>query len=413
MLHTHVFPVGRVPPHGAVEDRLHRFVARRPVGGAGPGAIPSISPLSSRFQLQIPISSPPKSKTMSNQSSPTGRTLLIGLATATIFLMPSQGVRAQGCIPAHHLSLGLGDRGISYLEARDWEASLSYGYLHSHRVFMGGEEQPQLHAGAPRNTFHTIDLTATYALHRRFDLSFTIPFIYNDASSVDDDGVRRTVTTEGLGDLRLIGTTWLLDPARHANGNVSIGVGPKFPTGDSTRKGPNHKPDGTVAQESLVVTQQPGDGGWGIVLQMQAFRKLMDRLYGYGTGFYLVNPENTSSINSIADAYSGRLGLSYEFWPALGLSFSFGGRIDGTPVRDLIGDSYDGFRRAGYSIYVDPALSWSSAKNRFSVGVPVAVDRYEARTLSDQALSKTSGTRVGGRGGFADFLVTVSYARRF
>lgn len=311
------------------------------------------------------------------------------------------------------MSLGLGEEGIGYLEPGEWEASFIYGYLASHRVFIGGEEQPQLHAVGPRNIFHSFDLTATYAFHRRFSVSLTLPFIIDDASSIDDDGVRRTVRSGGLGDIRLVGNAWLLDPVKHKDGNVAVGLGMKFPTGDSLATGDLHTAEGQVIQAPLVVTQQAGDGGWGIVLQMQAFQKLVHNLYAYASGFYLLNPQNTSGINSIADVYSARAGLSYDFWAEKGLSFSLGARIDGAPVRDLIGDSYDCFRRAGYAIYIDPALTWTRGKNSFSVGVPIAVERYEERTLSDMARSNATGMRVGGRGGFADFLVTASYSRRF
>src|SRR5262245_41176228 len=52
---------------------------------------------------------------------------------------------AQGCIPAHYVSLSLGARGISYLEPGQFEGDLFYRYLYSDVVFIGTEEQPQLY----------------------------------------------------------------------------------------------------------------------------------------------------------------------------------------------------------------------------------------------------------------------------
>jgi hypothetical protein len=100
--------------------------------------------------------------------------------------------------------------------------------------------------------------------------------------------------------------------------------------------------------------------------------------------------------------------LSYGIWPARGLSFTLGGRIDGVPVQDAIGGS-DGFRRAGYAIYVDPGLNWVFGNNTLSVNVPVAVERnLEASQYLDNGIVKTSAG-----GAFADFIVVAAYSRRF
>jgi hypothetical protein len=105
-------------------------------------------------------------------------------------------------------------------------------------------------------------------------------------------------------------------------------------------------------------------------------------------------------VNSIPDQYLGRAGLAYVIWPSKGLSLSLGGRIDGIPVNDLIGSS-DGFRRAGYAIYIDPGVNWVFGKNTLSLNIPVAVDRN---------LEPTKTSKVGS---FADFIVVASYSRRF
>jgi hypothetical protein len=144
---------------------------------------------------------------------------------------------------------------------------------------------------------------------------------------------------------------------------------------------------------------------------MQAFQKVAQDLYAYVAGLYLINPREkngterpspaSSLVNSVPDQYFGRAGLSYVFWPSMGLSFSLGGRIDGIPVDDLIGGTDNGFRRAGYAIYVDPGLNWSLGKNSFSLNTPVAVERN---------LERTSNSTTGS---FADFVVVASFSRRF
>jgi hypothetical protein len=169
--------------------------------------------------------------------------------------------------------------------------------------------------------------------------------------------------------------------------------------------------DGQVILRPVDVAAQLGNGGWGIVLQMQAFQNLAQDLYAYATGLYLINPRvkngtgrpspESSLVNSVPDQYSARLGLSYMIWPAIGLSVTLGARIDGIPVGDLIGGRDDGFRRAGYAVYVDPGLNWVDGKNLLSLNIPVAVEHNLQRTST------------ASRGGFADFVVIASYSRRF
>ena len=124
----------------------------------------------------------------------------------------------------------------------------------------------------------------------------------------------------------------------------------------------------------------------------------------------MLNPRNENGterpspastvVNSVPDQYLGRGGVSYIVWPSKGLSISVGGRIDGIPPTDLWGNS-DGFRRAGYAVYVEPGLNWSFGKNVLSVSVPVAVRRNLERTKYSFA------------GGFADYLVVAGFSHQF
>ncbi|HEV8541301.1 MAG TPA: hypothetical protein VGR78_02810 [Verrucomicrobiae bacterium] len=316
---------------------------------------------------------------------------------------------SQGCIPAHYMSLSVGARGISYLEPGQWEGDVSYRYLHAETVFTGTEEQPQLHEVGGRNTIHSIDLTATYAIDYRFSLSLTLPFEHDDYSLPNGDGQRHGGTSAGPGDIRLLANAWILNPPDHPNGNINFSLGVKFPSGDYNVMGEYHAADGTVSSRPVDIAAQLGDGGWGIFLQTQGYQKLAKNFFGYMAGFYLLNPRDVNGteralplpgVNSVPDQYLGRAGFSYTVWPSGGLALSLGGRIDGIPVHDLIGDS-DGFRRAGYAVYIDPGINWASGKNAFSVNVPVAVER----NLEQSALSST--------GSFADFIVVASYSYRF
>jgi hypothetical protein len=83
-----------------------------------------------------------------------------------------------------------------------------------------------------------------------------------------------------------------------------------------------------------------------------------------------------------------------------------GWRIEGVPVRDLIGKS-NGFRRPGYAMSVEPGLEYFRARDTWSIAVPVAVRRNRERSVSD--------ILVGGTGdaAFADYFITLGYSHRF
>ncbi|HZR19864.1 MAG TPA: hypothetical protein VFE51_21445 [Verrucomicrobiae bacterium] len=324
----------------------------------------------------------------------------------------------QGCIPAHYISLNLDAQGISYLNPGQWEADVSYRYLHSERVFSGSDEQPQLHGVGGRNTIHSFDVTGTYEISSLFSASLTIPFLHDEFSLPNDDGQRHSGSSGGLGDARLIGNAWLFKPADHPHGNVNLGLGVKFPTGDDRATSDYYTTAGQPVLRPVDIAAQPGDGGWGIFLELQGFQQIVENLYAYVSGFYLINPRDTNgtekpsplskAVNSVPDQYLGRAGLSYAIWPKAGLSLTLGGRVDGVPTEDAIGGS-DGFRRAGYAVYVDPGVDWVFGKNILGINVPVAVERnLQPTPYLDHGVTKLSSA-----GAFADFIVVASFSHKF
>jgi hypothetical protein len=117
---------------------------------------------------------------------------------------------------------------------------------------------------------------------------------------------------------------------------------------------------------------------------------------------------------SVADEYSAHAGLSYYAWKGGGASFSLGGRIDGSPVRDLLGGSDTSFRRPGYVVYVEPSVALTMTRgpfalrgHTFSLSVPVAVDQNRQANTIDMVNAKHGG------GDFARYLIFLGYTRRF
>ncbi len=317
------------------------------------------------------------------------------------------------------MALSLGAEGVTYLEAGQWEASVNYRYLQTGEGYIGDRVWNQYPNVIGAHIWvNSIDLQATYAFSTRFSATLTMPFVHGEVSStVEHNGVRHSTSAGGLGDMRLIANAWLLDPPKHPDGNISFGIGVKAPTGDEKATDTFYKSTGPEIRP-VDIAIQPGDGGWGLDLELVGYQKIIDRLYGYVSGFYLINPREQNSAYttilqygavrnlSVPDQYLGRLGLNYAIWPEKGLSLSFGGRIDGIPTRDLVGGS-EGFRRPGFSIYVEPGVSWSRGKNNFNLFTPVLVHANREKNIYDD--------RYGGHGpgAFADFLVIASFTRRF
>jgi len=336
-------------------------------------------------------------------------------------------VRGGACLGGPHIG---GEHGSGYLQAGDWQASLSYRWLHSDRHFVGDQEnKTRFQIGNEViNDSHFFDLSALYAITERFNVGLTLPFVHSYRTSwyEHDNATRHGSSAGGLGDVRAGVYAWIIDPAKNPKGNLSVGIGPKFPTGDYRATDTFYTTNGPVigyVDQSI----QPGDGGWGFTTELFGFYSIMPKLSAYVQGSYLFNPENDNGTPtrtgrargnpfeqtmSIPDQYLGRAGLSYILWEPWGVALSLGGRIEGVPVRDALGDS-DGFRRPGYAISIEPGLSVMKNGWTFGVTTPVAVYRNRERSVADERFTATSGVYRHGDAAFADFIVTANIAKQF
>ena len=323
-------------------------------------------------------------------------------------------------MPIKFVPLSLGAQGISELTGGEWQASLSYRYLFADDGYLGTKKFPG-YDNFPGNriTINSVDLQVTYAFTPRYSVSLTAPFLHGTISDkVSHNGVRHTTEADGMGDLWLVGNAWLLDPGEYRDGNISLGLGIKAPTGNWAATDTFYKSTGPQ-KRAVAVPIQPGDGGWGAPVELLAYQKVYSRLYGYLSGFYLFNPRNRNGTltpfplygefqkNSVPDQYQGRGGFSYIVWPEQQLSASFGVRIDGIPPNDAIGGSA-GFRLPGYSLDVEPGVSWTYGKNTLNIFVPVLVQADKQSSPLDN-----QNNSPGPPAAFADWVMIASYSRRF
>ena len=82
------------------------------------------------------------------------------------------------------------------------------------------------------------------------------------------------------------------------------------------------------------------------------------------------------------------------------------GPLDGIPIRDFVGGS-GGFRRPGYTLYLNPGIVVSAGRSTWSINVPVRVHQNFERSLADVAPGSAGG------GDLTKYLLLVEYSVRF
>jgi hypothetical protein len=263
------------------------------------------------------------------------------------------------------------------------------------------------------NIVHIMSVSATYEVNPRFNLALSAPIFFS--RRFNERTPDQVTHADGLGDITLIGRTWLFRNNNESRQNIAVGFGIKLPTGRDNVTDTVNTPTGPVTR---VVDQsiQPGDGGYGLVADMQAY-KAIKRVTLYASGSYLSNPRNingvktgrnrpSEAIMSVADQYAYRAGAIAPFPKLNTLVWSLGLRGEGVPSRDLIGDS-DGFRRPGYILSVDPGIIYTKGKNRWTFNAPIPFRRVRTRSVPDIR------DNAHGDAAFADYTLLVGYSRHF
>jgi len=292
----------------------------------------------------------------------------------------------------------IGAQGTPYAAVGEWQFSLSGRDLRSDNHYVTDVEQKQRHTLGTYviNEQHAIDLSINHQFTPRFSVAGAVPFVSASWSipspTAPTPGTRAEQDAHGIGDVSVVARSWVLDPKGHTKGNVSLGLGMKAPTGQSDAM--DMYPDSRGLNNQLRYVDQsvqPGDGGWGIIAEAQAFR-IIKRLLVFGTANYLANPRDTNGtpslvvarggtpspananrlVNSVPDQYVVRAGAGIPVWKRIGASVAW--RAEGLRRYDLIGRS-DGFRRPGVEMFIEPGLIYSTGRSTISVNMPIAYYR--------------------------------------
>jgi hypothetical protein len=350
--------------------------------------------------------------------------LLQALACAALLACSAIQAHAQGCVAIKQVGGGgspLGPDDVTAGATDKWDFSLSYEHFRSDKDYTGPyyNGQRQTLGNSVINVVDQFDGSLSYDIDGRDSVSLDIPYFAATRSQLDYAKVRYKVAARGIGDIRVAANRWLVDPAKKPIANLQLGFGVSVPTGTSNAKAWVPTANGLV-QQNVDQSIQPGQGGWGYILQGQGYRTLTDTTSLYLTGFYLATPQDVNGTRttqtvasdkaniSVEDQYQLRWGVNQILTHCRGgvLSGSLGGRWEGVPADDLIGRS-DGFRRPGYVLSIEPGLAYSLPHDSFSLNVPIAWYRNRTQSYPDTL------TGAHGDAFFADFLIIAAYSHKW
>ena len=324
----------------------------------------------------------------------------------------------------------IGAQGSPYLSPEQWQFNFGWRYQYSDRHFTGTtqDQERDRENSQVKNTIHQLNFGRTYGWDEQTQVTINLPYYLNERSSLDNDfpGERRYVAAHGIGDLSVVFKHWWFDTKTSTDTNFGIGYGLKLPTGEPNLQdsvkvledfvGDGQKDAIRIRGSTVDQSIQPGDGGFGRILDVEWFKQVGD-FTPYAYAGWTFTPEGNSGVQtgrsrdgervmSIADSYIGRLGSMWAVTDMEGLSLGAGLRIEGVPVYDPIGKD-DGFRRPGYALSAEPSAVLARGRDVFSLSVPIALVRNRHRSVSDKENHRH------GDAAFADYVLIFGWSRRF
>jgi hypothetical protein len=318
-----------------------------------------------------------------------------------------------------------------YSQPGETQVNVSTRNLRSTDHFSGDVEQVQRQTLGTYvvNVQHAVDVAVSRTLTERLSASVAVPFVAASwgipSPTAPVPGARANEEGRGLGDISVTGRYWILPPAKFTSGNISAGIGVKAPTGDAGYQDVYPDRNGNNNQLRFVdQSVQPGDGGWGIMLELSGFKRLGSAAQLFGSANYLANPRDRNTTtsgtinrlppntpatgnsdrfyNSVPDQFMARLGAAVPI-KQTGFAGLLAWRVEGMPRYDLIGASH-GFRRPGIEMFVEPGFSYAKGSQIYTFQVPIA---YYRNRFPDPY------TGASGDATFPNYIVLASFGYRF
>jgi len=349
------------------------------------------------------------------------RDLVVALGAVASFgiLAVPQNASAQGCVLIRQAAPVIGSLSSTYLRPGEWQLDVSFRDSTADRHYSLDVEQVQRQQLGTNvvNTQKQTLFNITHAVNERVSFAVAVPVVvatWGIPRPLAPPGPRATEHGQGLGDISAIGRYWVFDPAKHSSRNLSVGLGFKAPTGEHNEYDVYNDNNGlNPTSKPIDQSIEPGDGGWGALLEVQGFTRV-SRTFVFGSINYLLNPRDVNDapsgrsaglyqrdFNSVPDQYVARVGVGVPVWKNIGVSLAY--RVEGLPRYDLLGRS-DGFRRPGQEMYLEPGVTFTTGRSTIQFNLPHGVYRYRA---------PDPYTGANGDATFPDWVALASYSYRF
>lgn len=346
--------------------------------------------------------------------------------TAICFFATAQGW-AQGCILARSPEQGglpTGQGGE--LQPGHFQITIGERHQFSYQHYVGdvyqeyrAQQQTQV-----ENRINLITADLTYQWTPRISFEIDAPFLFASRKSQNSP---IKYAASGLGDMILGVNTWIRNPDQSPGNNFSVGLGVLMPTGnDDVTNTVNTNTSGTGSPVEVTTpvdySIQPGNGGWGMVMQWMGYQRINNSMVFYTDGDYIATQGGTNGVQrsatlsqttplenyvAISDQYLFEAGVSIPVTHVNGLFATFGPRDEGVPADNLFPNSNAGFRRPGYAVTAGPGFEYVRGSNLFTGGIYKAVHRDRTSSYPDQVY----GTH--GDAAFAQYVWLASWTHRF
>ncbi|HLJ77098.1 MAG TPA: hypothetical protein VKT75_06780 [Acidobacteriaceae bacterium] len=350
-----------------------------------------------------------------------------GIFAAAILLMLSiRTAAAQGCILARSPEGGLpaGQGGI--LSPGHFQLTIGERHQFSYQHYVGDVYQgyrAQAHTQV-ENRINLITANLTYQWTPRISVEVDAPFLFASRKTQNSP---IKYEASGVGDTILGINSWIRNPLHYPKANLSLGLGVMAPTGnDDVTNTVNTNTTGagaaTIVTAPVDYSIQPGNGGWGMVMQWSGYSQAGKSMIAYWDGDYIATQGGTNGIQrgatlntkqplnndvAISDQYLMEAGVILPVWHEHGIGATFGPRWEGVPARNLFPVSNDGFRRPGYAVTLGPGIEYAHGTNLLQAGVYKAVHRDRTTSYPDSVYGSH------GDAAFAQYVWLASWTHRF
>lgn len=342
-------------------------------------------------------------------------------------LLACHWLPAQGCILARSPEQGgLPTEQGGVLQPGHFQITIGERHQYSYQHYVGDvyQEYREQQGTQVENKINLLTVNLTYQWTPRISVEVDMPWLFATRKSHNSP---IKYASQGVGDTIIGVNTWLRNPERASRNNFSVGLGLLMPSGnDDVQNTVNTNTTGigspTLVTAPVDYSIQPGNGGWGLVMQWMGFQRVSKSLIFYTDGDYIASQGGTNGIQrgatqsttqplnnyvSRSDQYLFEAGVIFPVPRVKGLSATFGPRDEGVPAYNLFPVSNDGFRRPGFAVSAGPGAVYVRGNNNVQIGIFKAVHRDRTVSYPDSVY----GTH--GDAAFAQYVWLASITHRF